>query len=999
MDKYEYKVRANEIRDLISSSQYEKAAEIADTIDWTRVKKSTFLCTISDLYKINKRYNDAIELLQLAYDRYPGGKDILYSLCDLYLITGDTIQAISTYKEFCQVAGNDIRRYILQYKIYVAQEVSLEERIEVLEEIKKRDYRDKWAYYLAYNYHRVGLATKCVEECDELITWFGEGKYVDMAMELKMLHQPLTEAQQAMYDRRIESVVAGARRDDGKGGGDTVVLPDISKKAGTPQPEMSAEAAALSLGHTQVYHAGTQEPEINVKPVDVGEYNTINLQKELAQGVQQVLENGVTGEIKVGSYEQHIIGASTKKIPGQMDEKTILQSDTKEIPGSDDDMPPHIDFDPHAWDKAVEEEFSENENEGENEAEGVSDYTQYLGAVADKLRNRETDTKESKEAGQEDIKEEKTEGPTAEIAENISEGTASDEIKEEKQDTEHISEDRTIDTKDVGEDDSEKASIAKSLLAPMYASDTVEIDSVKVDEAISAQPPEPLAEVMTQEGDGQLGIVVPETPQPIKQITGQMSINDVMAEWSRMKREHEEINRRNYREQFRQQTGELFNEFEEAALNGVLETLEREAEEAAARRLTEERALEDAEIVMEGESAEPAQESCYEDEQETDYPDEITDESVTAETEEVAEIEETSEETINGEEIGEQEEYVDQYQEVFEDNAEGFEFASEEEPEEKPEEVPIEESSVTEAIEQVEAGSEEPVSDTEDEPEEEENRSQRYYEKKVEEAKKAHSGEILEEDDDAEPARELTPEEKELFGPFIQSKSARRQLIAVLDGVSMASYTGNIVLTGGDGTDTSDLATALLKDIKQSDSNFSGKVARISGEKLNSKKVSNIIKQLANGALIIEKAHHMSDTTAEDLYKNLDQENLGIIVTLIDTERNMEKLFARSPKLSPIFNERMNVKPLTAEQLANFAVKYAYEKEFSIDEMGMLGLHTQITLRQTSTHSVNVLEVREIVDNAIKNVKKKNLKHFFDILLGKRYDEEDMIILGEVDFR
>ena len=967
MDKYEYKIRAQEIRDLISSYQYEKAAEIADTIDWSRVKKSTFLCTISDLYKINKRYDDAIELLQLAYDRYPGGKDILYSLCELYLITGDTIQAISTYKEFCQVAGNDIRRYILQYKIYVAQEVSLEERIEVLEELKKRDYREKWAYYLAYLYHRVGLATKCVEECDELITWFGEGKYVDMAMELKMLHQPLTEAQQAMYDRRIESVVSGAPREDRKAGGDTIVLPVVSKKAGTPQTEMSAEAAALSLGHTQVYHAGTQEPEISVKPVDVGEYNTINLQKEIAQGVQQVLENGVTEEIKVESYEQHIIGASTKKIPGQIDEKAILQSDTKEIPGSDDDVPPRIDFDPHAWDKAVEEELEENDFDVESGKEEVSDYTQYLGAVADKLRNRKEDESKNKN---EEIKEEKKEDNNEEPV-----------------------------TENAGDAAGEKTSIAKSILAPMYASDTVEIDSVKVDEAISAQPPEPLAEVMTQEGDGQLGIVVPETPQPIKQITGQMSINDVMAEWSRMKREHEEINRRQYREQFRQQTGELFDEFEEAALNGVLETLEREAEEAAAKRLAEERALDDAVIVMEGESAEPAQESCYEDEQETDYPDEITDESVTAETEEVAEIEETSEETIDGEEIGEQEEYADQYQEVFEDNAEGFEFASEEEPEEKPEEVPIEESSVTEAIEQVEAGSEEPVSDTEDEPEEEENRSQRYYEKKVEEAKKAHSGETAEEDDDAEPARELTPEEKELFGPFIQSKSARRQLIAVLDGVSMASYTGNIVLTGGDGTDTSDLATALLKDIKQSDSNFSGKVARISGEKLNSKKVSNIIKQLANGALIIEKAHHMSESTAEDLYRNLDQENLGIIVTLIDTERNMEKLFARSPKLSPIFNARMNVKPLTAEQLANFAVKYAYEKEFSIDEMGMLGLHTQITLRQTSTHSVNVLEVREIVDNAIKNVKKKNLKHFFDILLGKRYDEEDMIILGEVDFR
>ena len=987
MDKYEYKVRAQEIRDLIASYQYEKAAEIADTIDWTRVKKPTFLCTISDLYKINKRYDDAIELLQLAYDRYPGGKDILYALCELYLSTGDTIRAISTYKEFCQVAGNDIRRYILQYKVYVAQEVSLEERIEVLEELKKRDYREKWAYTLAYLYHRVGLATKCVEECDELITWFGEGKYVDMAMELKMLHQPLTESQQALYDKRIESIVSSTPREERKDGGDTVVLPDISKKAAS-QPEMTAEAAALTLGHTQVYHAGAQEPEINVKPVDVGDYNTINLQKELAQGVQQVLENGVTGEIKVESYEQHIIGANTKKIPGQIDEKTILQSDTKEIPGSDDDMPPHIDFDLHAWDKAVEEELEENDFDGEESgeesskesakepdkepAEEVSDYTQYLGAVADKLRNKSEEDEKKDEKKEEVEKEE----------------TSTDEGDETK---ETVAEEKETETE-------EKESIAKSILAPMFASDTVEIDSVRVEEAISAQPPEPLAEVMTQEGDGQLGIVVPETPQEIKQITGQMSINDVMAEWGRMKKEHEEINRRQYREQFRQQTGELFDEFEEAALNGVLETLEREAEEAAAKRLAEERVLDDAVIVMEGDAT-PAEPEIPENEEPAEtYAEEITDESVTAETEEVEEIAESSYEAGYSEESG----YSEETEEIFseeEPEEEAGEFAGAEETAEIAENAEAEESEETVEAEEYDTAEEVSAEGEEESKAEEpeEVKEQSYYEKKVEE--KAHGVSSEEEDDDQEPARELTQEEKELFGPFIQSKNARRQLVSVLDGVSMASYTGNIVLTGGDGTDTSDLATALLKDIKQSDSNFSGKVARISGEKLNSKDVPSIIKQLSNGALIIEKAHHMSESTASDLYKNLDQENLGIIVTLIDTERNMDKLFARSPQLSPIFNARMNVKPLTAEQLASFAVKYAYEKEFSIDEMGMLGLHTQITLRQTATHSVNVLEVREIVDNAIKNVKKKNLKHFFDILLGKRYDEEDMIILGEVDFR
>ena len=205
MDKYEYKVRADEIKTLISEGRYADAVKIADSVDWRRVKSVMMLCTISDLYKINRRYEDSRDILLLAYERHAGGRLIVYSLCELSIKLGEFVQALEYYKEFVQLAPKDSGRYVLQYKIYEAQEVSLEERIEVLEELKKRDYREKWAYELAYLYHRVGLASKCVEECDEMFLWFGEGRYVLRALELKMLHEPLSEDQQMKYEQMKET--------------------------------------------------------------------------------------------------------------------------------------------------------------------------------------------------------------------------------------------------------------------------------------------------------------------------------------------------------------------------------------------------------------------------------------------------------------------------------------------------------------------------------------------------------------------------------------------------------------------------------------------------------------------------------------------------------------------------------------------------------------------------------------------------------------------------
>ncbi len=200
MDKYEYKVRSEEISKLIDKERYAEAVKIADTIDWRRVKSAAMLLKIAALYRISRRNEDSREMLMLAYERYPTNRSVVYSLCELSIELDDVVAAIEYYKRFAKLAPKDNGVYTLRYRILEAQEASLEERIEILEELKKKDYQEEWAYELAYLYHRVGLSTKCAEECDDIILWFGDGPFVMKAMELKAKHVPLTPMQQQNYE-------------------------------------------------------------------------------------------------------------------------------------------------------------------------------------------------------------------------------------------------------------------------------------------------------------------------------------------------------------------------------------------------------------------------------------------------------------------------------------------------------------------------------------------------------------------------------------------------------------------------------------------------------------------------------------------------------------------------------------------------------------------------------------------------------------------------------
>ena len=962
MDKSEYKLRAEEIKDLISRGEYAQAAEIADTIDWRRVKSVMMLCTISDLYKINRRYEDARDMLLLAYERRPGGRTICYSLCELSIKMEEYVQAIEYYKEFVQVAPKDPGRYILQYKLYEAQDVSLEERIAVLEELKKRDYREKWAYELAYLYHRVGLAARCVEECDELILWFGEGKYVIKAMELKMLHQPLTPEQQEKYDHRFDApgtqqYSQNYAQDPGYGQNETydpnqgyvqdgsydpnqgyaqggsydpnqgyaqdgsydpnqgyVQDGGYEPNQGYVQEETYEQVTGDTRGYETVQPVQPQQApaqpaeddfDIHVKTMDVGQYNTINLQAELAAGLREVLSEDHAKETS-DSITRSIVAPMID--PGDSDTESLDYPEIADV--SEDDLEPETE-----------------------QMESSEVFFGETGEIGDLSQVPQVETEEI-------LPEEPVVARRTDVVPELSEVQKTPEVQE----------------------------IVK------------EPEAQKVPEA-PVEPPKELADVLAQESDGQISLVMPEAESIEKQITGQMNIEDILAEWERKKKENLEKREEEVRQHVLQQTGAMFTEFEQAVRDGLLEKLEKEKAADTADTVAEDTTDTDEVEELEEITEEPA----------TEEPVEELTEAAPAEEAEQEPVEELPEEDTV-EELAEEPAYepeAEEFEEPAEPEAEIYEqeeIVDEEqaEPEGAMDDEPVEEPTA-EAVESVD-----------------EETAREEIELTAEETPEA--GEAPEQPErpaverDKAKVRALTREERELYAPFIQSRSAREQLVKAIDNISLAAYTGNVIITGEEGMDTLSLAKNMVREIQATDSNFSGKVAKISGHALNKKDTADTLSKLKNGALIICKASEMNDATANVLHKALQQESQGIVIILEDTKRDIDKFLEKHEKLRECFTARMDVEALSNNTLVAFGKQYAREMEYSIDELGELALHTRIEDMQTIDHVVTVVDVKQIVDEAINHANKKTLKHFFDVLFAKRYDDEDMIILTEKDF-
>lgn len=903
MDKYEYKVRAEEIKSLIADGEYAEAAKIADTIDWRRVRSVMMLCTISDLYKINRRYEDSRDILLLAYEKGGGRRPIVYSLCELSIKLEEYVQAIEYYKEFVQLAPKDSGRYILQYKLYEAQEVSLEERIAVLEELKKKDYREKWAYELAYLYHRVGLESKCVEECDEMFLWFSDGRYVLKALELKKLHQPLTEEQEAKYEqmKHTGGIIEADIVTEGK-----AIQEEAGQAAAEEEEddEFSREQNVLTDPTQEL--PGKSLDEIEVKTVDVSQYNTINLQKELAESMKEFLgvsshaeerENAVQKETQDVEEEAEAAEAADMAEAADIHEVTASEMPAEELPAaSGPETPAAVKQDTDEMQLISEDMLTDSDSEA---ADPVSEEVFFGNTSEVKVEDVISELVE---------KDAQTSRNIAAMQESVSK--VADRAESLQKDRERLPE----------------------------ASPNPAISNTGVIRTF--HKPSGFDDILSQEYDGQISLAIPEEEQIEKQITGQLSIDDVMAEWEKMKKDNEQKMLQEIKERVHKQTDSLFSDFDEATKTGLLEELEKAMVDAAVRESKKRAEAERPKVVKVSDI------DAKEEEEAEEQPEKQPEEQ----TEEQTEVVEDAE--IIEEETGEADTPLD-------------------------EEIPAEEAPEKEIAE-------------------EEAAEEKIEEEKTEEEKTKEEGTV--EAGNSYTAREMSRSEREQFAPFIHHKKTRKQIVEVIDNISLASYTGNVVITGEEGTGTTALAKLLVKEVQLSDNNFSGKVAKISGGNMNKKEVGATLDRLLGGALIIEGAASMKKNTVESLIRELNQEGKGLIIILEDKKEAIEKFLTKYPALATIFNLRVDVEALDDQTLVKYARKYALEQEYAIDELGVLALHTRIADMQTSDHEVTLSEIEEIVDEAIYYADKKTPKHFFDVLFGKRYDDEDMVVLREKDF-
>ena len=969
MDKYEYKLRSDEIVKLIEEEKYVEAANIADMIDWRRVKSITMLLKVSALYRVNRRNEDSKAVLQIAYERYPANRAVLYSLCEVSVELDDVVAAIEYYKEFVKLAPRDNGVFTLRYRILEAQEASLEERIELLEELKKRDYQEEWAYELAYLYHRVGLATKCVEECDDLILWFGDGPYVMKAMELKMLHAPLTPIQQKKYD------MAKARQSqEDYAAGDTYSEENYSGEESYPEDGYGAEDVYPEENYSEEesyvedgYGVEDAYPEenYNEEPYPEDDYRT----EEIYTEDTYLADNAEVDNIDNYAVEENQSVSSAYRDTGSIDmsqyntinlQKVVAES-MKELFADDEDI--------FAEERAdiVQPEDIHQENATETEASNpsVEDNT-LIQEDHEELPQSEPETTEKEQpvpvhtsrvaqmvTGVSEIAPEPHTGAISKVfvpgedARVIRQDTDMDMLRD-------ITEESVQEEHDRLEENGENVFDERPTLQE-------EIASIPV-------PEEEVADaVQEEEQDTQEEVFHP--------MTGQMNLDEVLGEWERMKQENAAKHKEEVRKLVLQQTGKIFENFDNSVKNGIFGELEKE-DEGEVEELTE---IEDTPDMEETELQEKITESQA-----------WMDEENETESVELSDAEESMEESVK--------ESYEEQSFVQEEDA-GQKYSEEE-------------------YEQEYAESEEEIEEAA--PEQEEYPEEEYVDDNAEE----DSGEILETQEinldtaeigdlpdkiiettdketkgvRKEEIRDFTTEEQELFENFAVTKKIRKQIIYALDKMSLAAYTGNVIITGEAGLGTVRLAKNLIREYQALDANFSGKVAKITGEKLNLRNLSEVFVKLGNGALIIEKANGITQDKLYEMANLLNQDNLGLVVIMEDTRKEITHLLEKQAFISDYFNIRIDLMEMDNNALVDYAKNYALALEYSIDELGTLALYTRIANSQSGNHVVTKDEVRDIIDEAIWKSKKFNLKNFVDVLLAKRYDKEDMIVLRERDF-
>lgn len=885
MDKYEYNLKLDQIKALSAEEGYMSAAEIADSINWNKIKNVNTLVKIGEIYEKAERYQDARDILLMAYDRSPIGRMIIYRLAEVAIKMGDYDAATEYYDEFVEIAPHDDMKYVLRYAIKKGQGASFDELITILEEYKDEEYTEEWAYELAYLYHKAGKADKCIDACDELILWFGDGPYVERALELKMLYQPLTKAQEEKYRRFKAEKEKPAKIKD--------------------EAEVTEIGAMEMVKGGEIVHDDVTIPQITVNQE---KFNTVNLQQEIAKGMQQIMEAKGKNEVA--------------------DTMDTIKKIVEDIP--------------------------------------------YL-----KLEKEQ------------------------------------EEYAQQPEETEHIATDEEID------------------------------GSLKLN----------FKELLGEDADGQMSMVMSEKTQLEHQITGQMSIQDVLEEWEKTRhaaeialKEAEQQKLESAKARALQEAGDIMER-----LNDVIPKLDAGV---TPKELLEEEYLKVPVDIIEQKAAvkepeeeqKPDMQELYADEtvDEVQEPQEVPEDTA----EEAQEPQEAPEDTID--EAQESQEALEEAIEEVQESREVPEDTAEEakEPVGEPEDIIMaEESEKDEILTQPTTMMPEITDDmlnvdddtADDEAsQEEENVSEKRdfdhvtsfieqeiakmtaknpgLEKKLDMAKTRKMPDIsLPEDLDSEEddsklketkhIKQLTSEQKAIFSYFIPVKGMEDQICkaynAVLDHFNRKenASTGNLIIQGEQGCGKTMLATSFIKVLQKDGEQLTGKMGKIDAAALNKKDVQQVVRKITGGCLIIERAGDIDRSIAAQLSFLMEHDITGTLYILEDTSKGIKKALSMDEGFASKFTEKISVPIFTNDELVLFAKSYSAELGYKIDEMAILALHNRISNIERIDQATTLTEVKDIIDEAIDREAHSGLKKAISILTAKRYTDDDRIVLKEDHFR
>lgn len=935
MDKYEYKLKLEQIQNLFAAGDYLTAAEMADTINWKKVRSSTTLCMVGEIYEKTGKYDACREVLLQAYDHSPIGRNIVCQLAEVAIKAKHVDEAEEYYNEFLEIAPKDNMRYVLAYEISCLKDQPLTARIAILEELKEHEYTEKWAYELAVLYGQAELRDKCVETCDELILWFGDGEYVEKALDLKRLYQPLTPAQEDKYKQFREK----------KG------MVEISLPQSTERKNVIKE---------MVKTAECTSEEASETTVTASKFNTSKLQEELAKSMRQIM-NATEKETVADTMEN--IKKIVSDIPylnGEHEEEAEHAFDQEKI-NAQVDRSLKKDF--HALMK--EQEESEKE-EQETPKQDIA----------------KEEVKENADVAQSEIKEIKHTGEKTDAEEVASAQASIEEVLEEWKKTKRAAEAA------MAAADQKKLEMSKenalleagqimdrlktlipilsatpgedlpvpedTVAAKLASDDTMKAANEEAAENESAAAPEETENVEASDDiaseDENTAAKAEATDSDVDVVMKSASAENSadQAETSAVEEADSDLAK-----EMAQENSEADDTADDTVSTDTSDSVVEE-DIAAADISGVTREMPDLSAYQSRVSAETPDESGHTEAGDAETTDaEAASEAVSVSMEDQADEDELH--VVESAPDEELEKMLAQATQMFVENANV--------------EVPVGKAA---AVSQ-DTGVLPEIKLPDDLKEE-----QKAYEL-TEEQKELFSYFL--------PVPGMEDQIRQIL------LGAKSRL-----GNSVTSLTGNILIQGEEGSGKTVFATSLIKAIEKEVGNEDAKIGKISASSLNGKDFAALIPQIDGGYLIIDKAGELNRETALRMSQLMEQNTRGMVILLEDTRAGIRKAMQLDFGFAKKFTEKVDIPIFTIDELVEFGKSYAKEMECTIDQMGVLALYNRINNIQKLERATTLAEVKDIVDEAIENAEGGGIKKAFGSIFSKKYNENDYLILHEKDF-